>query len=335
MEIEKITLELEELTPPQNLLYFRSPESIQSRYSNACCSSFKNDLVVFREHPVLDGFVRAYIEHRPVTISPDILWLLIVQGFSYHVEYNSEKLRSKFVNFQGKEKLSVDTYSFDISDPHKWEGIFSGFVSKISEYTGEELTKTLIPNFTTTTPTSYTAGLISIMATVKKYFAYNLMVCGCGIPSVTIEGTIKDWEQIQEKLKVIEAYDLEWWVSKLYPIIQEVINTKKGIINRDFWLHMVRYKDEKGFYDPARIDGWICAFYPYDKNGYRNSLSCIYQDKKPPPEVLKVPMTLTFIDVGKIEYDCIIYGGFFGLTQDPKTFNLKLEIGWIMVKNSK
>lgn len=32
-------------------------------------------------HPVLQGFVNAYKNHRPMTISPDIIWLLIIQAF--------------------------------------------------------------------------------------------------------------------------------------------------------------------------------------------------------------------------------------------------------------
>ncbi|OHT13810.1 hypothetical protein TRFO_15924 [Tritrichomonas foetus] len=334
MEIEKITLELEDLKPPPYLLKINTLESIQSKYSDACCSSIKNDLVLNSQHPVLDGFVRAFIDHRPVTISSDIIWLLIVQGFSYHVEYNAEELRSKFVNFQGKQTLTVETDIIDISNPLKWEDIFSGFISKISEYTGKELTQALTPNFSTTTTTSYSAGLISIMASMKKYFGYEGRMVGCGIPSVTIEGTLQDWEQIQEKLKVIEKYDLEWWVSKLHPIIEEIINTKKGNANKDFWLHMVRYKDGSGLYDPSYIDGWICSFYPYNKKGQRNSLNKIYDQNKLPPEVLQVPMKLTIIYPGKPDekYNCTIYSGFFGLTQDLKTLNLKPEIGWIMTK---
>ncbi|OHT08190.1 hypothetical protein TRFO_23326 [Tritrichomonas foetus] len=334
MEIEKITLEIEKLTPPQCLLEEHSPEYIKNNYSNACASSLTNDLALNCDHPVLEGFVRAFIEHRPVTISPDIIWLLIVQGFSYHVEFNSEKLRSKFVDFQGKKTLKISTDLTDLSDPLKWENIFHSFVSQISKYTGEELTKTLTPNFSTTTPTSYTTGLISIMAAMKSYFNFCLTMFGCGIPSITIEGTLQDWEQILEKLKMIEKYELKWWVSKLYPIIEEIINTKKGKMNKDFWLQMVRYKDSKGFYDPSYIDGWICAFYPYNKEGKKNSLERIHDTNNLPNEVLTVPMKMTIINPGlpKELYQCQIYSGFFGLTQDSKTFNLKPEIGWIMVK---
>ena len=58
-------------------------------------------------HPVFEGFVWAYRNHRPITISPDIIWLLIAQAFSNHVNANAESLRRKFVNFSGQKELVV------------------------------------------------------------------------------------------------------------------------------------------------------------------------------------------------------------------------------------
>ena len=51
----------------------------------------------------LQGYYQAYVKHIPICITPDILWMLIVQGFSHHIELNSERLRSKLV-YNLKEK---------------------------------------------------------------------------------------------------------------------------------------------------------------------------------------------------------------------------------------
>ena len=63
--------------------------------------------------PLLNGFYTAHTNHYSIRIKPDDIWLLIVQAFSNHVNANSEKLRHLFVNFDGKQKLSV---SYDISN---------------------------------------------------------------------------------------------------------------------------------------------------------------------------------------------------------------------------
>ncbi|OHT16298.1 uncharacterized protein TRFO_13310 [Tritrichomonas foetus] len=343
MNPESITLDLEDLTPPQNILKTTKTKEINKRYSSFksefICSSYGKDdeLVEFGNHSVLQGFVCAYIEHRPITISPDIIWLLIVQGFSYHVEFNAEKLRSKFVNFKNRKKLAVDVNMFNFRDKNQWEDIFPQFVNKIQSYTGEKLMNTLTPDFTTTTKTSLAVGQISIMAAMKQYFKYRLSAAGCGLPSVTIEGSKEDWIKIQERVSFLEQFELKWWTSKLQPIIQEIIHTKDGNVNKNFWLRMIRYKDSDAAYEPSIIDGWFVTFFPYDAVGHKMSLDYINDDDEMPKEMLKVPFELKlFIPRLMREYfDCEMYGGFIGLRQDPETFNLKPEIGWVIAQNKE
>ena len=57
--------------------------------------------------PLLNGFYNAHINHYPIRIKPDDIWLLIVQAFSNHVNANSEELRKYFVNFDYKKTLTV------------------------------------------------------------------------------------------------------------------------------------------------------------------------------------------------------------------------------------
>ena len=54
--------------------------------------------------PVLNGFYTAHTNHYPIRIKPDDIWLFIVQAFSHHVNLNSKKLSSMFVNFKGKKE---------------------------------------------------------------------------------------------------------------------------------------------------------------------------------------------------------------------------------------
>ena len=57
--------------------------------------------------PLLNGFYTAHCNHYPIRIKPDDIWLLIVQALSHHINVNSESLRYNFVNFEGKQKLTV------------------------------------------------------------------------------------------------------------------------------------------------------------------------------------------------------------------------------------
>ena len=57
--------------------------------------------------PVLNGFYQAHINHYPIRIKPNDIWLLIVQSFSHHVNENSEELRKYFVHFYRKKRLEL------------------------------------------------------------------------------------------------------------------------------------------------------------------------------------------------------------------------------------
>ena len=61
----------------------------------------------FGYNKVLLGYLNAFVDHCPIKVSPNIIWQLILNAFAKHVNNFSEKLRSKFVNFEGVKNLSV------------------------------------------------------------------------------------------------------------------------------------------------------------------------------------------------------------------------------------
>ena len=71
------------------------------------------------------------------------------------MEINHEKLKSKFVNFDGKKKLVVRNDSFVKGDPNNnWPEIFPQFSDQIKNNIGVQNHTNLMPKFSTTTPTS-------------------------------------------------------------------------------------------------------------------------------------------------------------------------------------
>ena len=69
-------------------------------------------------HGFLTAIEEAYNYHYPLCFGPDHIWILIAQGVSKHVENNAEKLRSKFVEFEGKKELLVRDDSFKLGNPN-------------------------------------------------------------------------------------------------------------------------------------------------------------------------------------------------------------------------
>ena len=307
------------------------PDLSKYQHSSLEC----DNIISYGNHSFLSGILTAYRMHKSITFSPDIIWLLIVQGFTYHVGANKESLRSMFVNFEGKKELSVKRLNLTPLTAKKedWIGIVDEFVEKIDKNTKENIAKVLEPKFSTTNKTSHTAGMISIMSAMKHYFDYKVYMCACGFPSIQIEGKIEDWELIKEKVLALSKYDLEWWTSKLIPILDEFIKAKKGEINREFWLKIIREKRYGDFYDPSYIDGWICTFFPYNKYGdKRRGCGRIYGESNLPSEILDTPFILEILGLEKsVKVNCQLDSGFMGIQETkyaPGVYNIKPIIGW-------
>lgn len=351
-----ITFEVEKLTKPNSLLKLTPPEKVYTNlikfdlnisdweekkqnenipYNIVAQSHLNDSLVTYDYHSFFDGMYQAYSNHRPFVLSPDMVWLLISQGFAQHVNNNSEELRKYFVNFDGKTSLIVEDNRIDLNNPESpWEEVFPIFTNKISSYTGEELINALTCNFSTTTNVTRVASQITIMEGMKSYFEFIVLMCSCGIPQITLEGTPEDWQKLLEKTEHLRKYKLDWWIDELNPILKQFVKASKGNINKRFWQSMFRYHTQKRYGAPNIIDGWVVKFYPYDKNGKRNNLKEIIGTDKLPKEIVKVDLThIELKDDGTtIQTPLELWAGFVGLQQNSSTFALKPEIGWMIRK---
>ena len=242
-----------------------------------------------------------------------------------------------FVNFTGKKDIKVEGtelnfYSMKSSD---WEEtIFPKFNEHISEYTGKDIIDTLTPNFSTTTPVSLAVGQLTIMSTMKHYFDYTCEISGCGFPYITIEGTLNDWVSIKAKLSNLTKYKFNWFTEKTLPIIEKIIETKKGKTDKSFWKQMIRIKDGRDYYDPSYVNGWFVSFFPFDKNGDRLLRDKVFTNDELQSEMQEIPFLLLLKDEVTVSFDCIFLAGFVGLSQNEKTASIKPEIGWFIIKLS-
>jgi len=75
---------------------------------------------------------------------------------------------------------------------------------------------------------------VVMMETFRQYFDYSLQGI-CGIPNLTILGTVEDWERIYERVQALGQYELEWWTQRLLPICEEFIQAVSGNPNLEFW----------------------------------------------------------------------------------------------------
>ena len=280
----------------------------------------------------------AFACHYPLVLSPDIIWQCVAQGFAIHVNKNAEKLRHMFVAHEGKKKIAVQRDNFVKGSPdNDWEQVFGAFSEEIRKNVGDEIHGLLTPDFSTTGPVEKAASQIALMNTFKEYFVYELHTL-CGIPSITLEGTVEDWKKLREKTLSLSRFDFQWWTDAVKPILDEFVNASSGVVNKEFWQRLYKLSDDSG---GPYITGWIVTFFPYlgsrpermQKNGYLQSWDTSRDfggvtTSDLPVGTVSTPFTWQYLAE---EFDMYFYAGFLGVGQDKKTLALKPVIGWAVV----
>jgi len=280
------------------------------------------------------GFVHAvylaFNNHIPLCFGPDDLWNLIVQGVSMHIAQNAEKLRDKFVDFDGKKKLTIQRNNFVKGSPdNDWAGCFEEWSTMITDNIGEENAKRFIPEFSTTGALEKAMHELSLMDAMQSYFSYGCCTM-CGISKVKLMGTFEDWRTLRKMVTALRKYDLDWWINYIEPVIDEILNTYLGKVNKKFWYTI--YKEWSTFGSGATdyVTGWITHFFPYidkkkrsdfwtlkelqgGKDTYRTNTRKSLDRSNVPNGVTHTPFTWHYFG---LDIRMVIYGGFAGCEMD-------------------
>lgn len=289
------------------------------------------------DHGLVNAVHLAFSEHRPLVLTPDAIWLTLAQGFAQHVNNHAEALRSRFVSHKGQMVLKVEVE--EVTTPEHWSSVIQQWSSQIGEQVGAALYELLICNFSTTTPVVKTASQVAMMDVFQQYFEYQLM-CICGIPSVTLKGTVADWVKIRDRVDVMEAYHLEWWTDRLKPVCDAFVETAKGFPSRTFWRHIYKPKE---VYGGEVITGWLADLFPYINDDrtktptVRNPILATPRETvtvkdglspmSVPTGLSQAPFKLSFLPMQQTQ-DLELVAGFIGVQENQTTGQVAPEIGW-------
>ncbi|KAJ7797802.1 hypothetical protein B0H14DRAFT_2389344 [Mycena olivaceomarginata] len=227
--------------------------------------------------PSPNGFVPtlldAYTQDRAVVIRPDDVWLAILSQFNFFVNAHAELLHANFVAHEGQKRLTIKVVGQGVNRYTVDFGFIARAMAGLAEenIVDPELRAWATPDFTTTTDNDRTVGAVLLMATLKKYFQYMIMLAGCGIPRVTLEGERSDWVDIVNRLEKLKEYGLETtaWYHLLRPVLTRFVaafDDPTSVMNVDFWQRVAHYQpggSGRGDY----YTGWITAFAVFDKEG--------------------------------------------------------------------
>lgn len=315
---------------PAQKMYLQAAEVLNRKIES--CSDYHSSVCSrLTYQPLLAAVYTAYSLHLPLKLSPDAVWLTIAQGIAHHMAIHGESLRDRFVAHTGKIKLICKVEGWvEASPENPWGEAVESWTDQIKEHVGATIHGALRCDFTTTDHSSRIASLIVMMDIFKTYFKYELVGI-CGIPRIILTGTPEDWDRIVAKVKQLRCFEIDWWLDRLLPLVEEMARARKGVIDLVHWQNICKVTDA---YGGSEINGWIAYFFPYlrrQAQGPCNLRNPIFEDGSgfktfsAPSGLSEVPFT--WEQDGKRRIMNAV-GGLMGVRQDAMSLALEPVAGW-------
>lgn len=288
-------------------------------------------------HPFAEAVDLAFGQHRPLIISPDVVWLTIAQGIATHVNLNAEVLRDQLVGFDGKQMIAAVRGQYSLShQTGDWAEIIDEFAAGVAAASNIDALPPMLANFSTTTPASRVASQVCMLETLSPYF--DLVLIGiCGFVQITVLGTEADWRDIRARVDRLPALGLGWWSEHLIPICDGFIAAAAGAPDIEHWRRM--YKPEDAYAEHA-ITGWFAKLFPYviehAEPSKRNPVLTGEGDSVKPSTLPRGLSRATIQTIDGGLHGCVdLVAGFCGVRQAPETLALEPIIGWAVTPTNE
>ncbi len=292
-------------------------------------------------HGLVDAVYVAFSQHRPLVLTPDALWITIAQGLAHHITNHAEALRSSVVRHKGK--MTLQAAALKLLAHEHWARVVQQWSDGIREHVQGDLYQLMICDFSTTSPAVRTASQVVMMDAFQQYFDYELR-CICGIPSITLMGSVVDWVKIRERVDVMATFHLDWWTDRLKPICDEFVAAVQGTPSQRFWKHIYSPKE---IYGGDSITGWLADLFPYLQHSLtkaptvRNPILDIPRAQLTvedgvsagliPVGLSRAPFTMRSASIEESR-ELEIVAGFMGVKQQADSGTLEPEIGWAVIE---
>ena len=273
----------------------------------------------------------AYAKHYSMEISPDDVWLLILDGIRLHVKNNRDALKDRFVGPKADTsiKISADWLTLE-SSYGEWSEVINSLFDELQRKLPAETGEPLQTKFTTTSPVDYNISRAMVLSVASEYYSYSVYTL-CGIPKIKIKGTRQDWVLLKDVFnKLASRLDMEWWSEQLNPILDEFANAFDGKSDVEFWQRIFKIPEQEGCGN-EQFNGWFTKFYPYlyDDSEFKKRTNW-----EGGIEFEELPKVIASFDIkwyylGR-EIPLALTTGFVGIQVDTATGMLKASRGYAL-----
>ncbi|KAM9993929.1 hypothetical protein ACTFIZ_011895 [Dictyostelium cf. discoideum] len=306
-------------------------------------SIINDDIACFGSNSFVYSAWESYNNHHHLVLRPDNIWMAILTQLSFYINKNSEELRDKFVDFNNKKELIVETKYPILEAP--FDELTIEMSNQIQSNIKDPSIKDLIiPNFTTTTESDKVVFSIALMSTMKSYFNFVFQTL-CGLSEVTLLGEINDWINLKERVEKLIQFDnkdceIKKWLVYLLAVIDKFIESANGNPDTTWWNQIVDHREQSG---GDVLTGWLATFCVFDNDGnfnddeYIESFAGEKKEDFPWPRVNADSIPNGFVscpvllkDSGK-EYNSTIYSGHFGSKLFDNNSKLIPSLDWFII----
>jgi hypothetical protein len=290
--------------------------------------------------PLIDTLYRAWKDHHPVALSPDAIWLTLTQGLARHLQTHAAEFRDPLQGLAGQRLLVIRRDDFVFGSPHNaWPKVFPAFSEAVAAVAGSAR-ETIVADFSTTGPVEQIASEVMPLSTLRPYVVPKALFL-CGIPSITLEGTVQDWERLVQRVRSWEAFGLDWWLEHLVGVLEPFVAAARGQVDLEFWRSIFQVDQGCG---RDYVSGWVINLFPYLVDEHRSTRSPEAARIIEPNLCLEAPWNRRAIALhqfgggpGRAPFgwrssagfrDMEFLAGLVGIRQNPATLCLRPEIGW-------
>ncbi len=158
---------------------------------------------------------------------------------------------------------------------------------------------------------------MTVMDMMKNFFEYRVL-SRCGFPTITLEGTYRDWRALLGKAEALIRNrclpDLaDRWLPALLPVLQRFVAQydHPAQVDVQFWQSMCKVGGVRGSGAYTWLNGWFNVFFPYLGTGNEFEPRCEQHDQRAPVEAAST----------KVNRYCVPYHDAVGYAQEPLACN--------------
>lgn len=302
----------------------------------------------------ISAIATAYKTHRPLELSPDIIWFLLLNGLSQHMSVNN-------IMVEGLSRINKTTLTFK-TECLDYKEIGPIFRDLVKQHLNSDIARFTDVKFSTSKNHEQIAFSLAVMDVYKPFFEYEIMII-CGIPRIKLTGTPADWIKLYKNAQFLKEYDLAWWIDSINPILKEFIDTSQGKIRKNFWekiYYITTQKQTRVYGSGGRfVEGWCFKFLPYYNSYNRDDVMEIICREKLQPTLSRnrdintkeeiiswsydthkqfIPHSITDTEVsliieGKSQKSTLhLHAGLFAIYQNKVEKFITPVLGWFVTK---